>query len=93
MPQLKTSERRRVANSTPSPDGVLASPVNLGSQVDQVNPDPHYFHSRGLQVLGLLWVRLEDGRGRGKATAKDLSASKLLPQSGSTLKQKIERWT
>lgn len=46
------------------------SPVNFGSQVDQVNPDPHDFHSRGLQVLRLLWVCLEDMRGRGEASCK-----------------------
>ncbi len=36
----------------------MASPVDLGAQVDQVNPDPLYFHPRGFQVLGLLWVCL-----------------------------------
>lgn len=40
-----------------------SAPVNLGSQVDQVNPHSLYFHPCGFQVLGLLWVSLEEPGG------------------------------
>lgn len=49
------------------------SPIDLGPQVDHVNPDSLDFHSRGFQVLGLIWVSLEE-LGGGGTTARDWSS-------------------
>lgn len=51
------------------------SPVDLGPQVDQVNPHSLDFHPRGFQMFGLLWISLEEpGGGAATTTATDWSS-------------------